>query len=69
MDTAETSVDFEQDSSPFPRGISRSLKTRLHSRIMAAAYKYRLMSPEEDGGGGKDYTTEGAALISTPLAP
>ncbi|KAL8586238.1 hypothetical protein ACOMHN_021503 [Nucella lapillus] len=36
--------------------LTRPLATRLHSRVMTSAYKYRLMAPEEGGGKGRRQT-------------
>ena len=69
MDITKSSLDSEQDSRRFPRELSRSLKTRLHSRMMAAAYKYRLMTSEEEGGGGKGYNVEVSVPSCKPCFP
>lgn len=53
---AESSLGAaEITGSSSPKLPSKSVQTRLHGRVMAAAYKYRLVSPEEDGHTGGQY--------------
>ncbi|XP_076443378.1 endothelin-converting enzyme 2-like isoform X2 [Babylonia areolata] len=51
MDKAESSCSEDAENSGILEQLTRPLATRLHSRIMVSAFKYTLVSPEEDGVG------------------
>lgn len=52
MESDESSLGAEGDLTSSQTQLHRSVQTRLHARIMAAAYKYKLMSPMEDSQTG-----------------